>query len=94
MLEASLYGELVIGVKGLTQQRQYVMEQWPEGKHIVFLDDDTSSIDFSISDVFKEQTLDYFFREAFREIESLFSKDCSWHDDIPGLYCWCILWEY
>ena len=59
MLDASLYGDLVIGVKRPTQQRQYIMEQWPEGKHIVFLDDDIVSIDFSISDAFKEQTSDY-----------------------------------
>ena len=65
----SYSGKLVIGVKGLTQQRQYIMEQWPEGKHIVFLEDDIASIDLSISDVFKEQTLGYFFQEAFREIE-------------------------
>ena len=36
VLDARLYGELVIGVKGLTQQHQSIMEQWLEGKHKVF----------------------------------------------------------
>ena len=54
---------------GLIAQRQYIMEQWPEGKHIVFLDDDIASIEFSLSFVFKDQTLDYFFQEAFKEIQ-------------------------
>ena len=69
MLDASLYGELVIGAKGLIQQRLYIMEQWPEGKHIVFLDDDVVAIDLNMSFGFKEQTLDYFFQEAFQEIQ-------------------------
>ena len=43
----------------LIQQRQCIMEQWPEGKRIVFIDDDVASIDLSMSDSFKEQTLDY-----------------------------------
>ena len=59
MLDAELYGKLVIGVKGLIQKRQYIMEQWPEGKRIVFMDDDVASSDFSMSVVFKDQTLHY-----------------------------------
>ena len=46
MLDANLYGKLVIGVKGLIQQRQYIMDQWPEGKHIVFIGDDATSMWF------------------------------------------------
>ena len=57
-MDAKLYGKLVIGVKGLIQQRQDIMDQWPEGKHIVFIDDHVASIDLSMSDVPKEQTLD------------------------------------
>ena len=67
-LDANLFGKLVIRVKGLIQQRQYIMEQRPESKDIVLIDDDAASIDLSTSDVFKKQTLDYFFQEAFEEI--------------------------
>ena len=43
-LGAKLYGKWVVGVKGPIQQRQYIMEQSPEGKHIVFIDDVVASI--------------------------------------------------
>ena len=52
---------IVIGKKGLVQQRQFITEQFPEGKPIVFLDDDIEKVDV---DEFK--TLDNFIKEAFR----------------------------
>ena len=51
----------IIGKKGLVQQRQFIIEQFPEGKPIVFLDDDIEKVDV---DEFK--TLDHFIKEAFR----------------------------
>lgn len=64
-LNPSLYNKLVIGKKGLVPQRQFIMEQWPTNKHIVFLDDDVESIDLSLSDKFKHHNLDYFIKHAF-----------------------------
>ena len=66
VLNPKLYNKLVIGIKGLVPQRQFIMEQWPEGKHIVFFDDDVASIDLKMSK-FKSKSLDFFFREAFNE---------------------------
>ncbi len=66
-LDPSLYNKLVIGKKGLVPQRQFIMEQWPQGKHIVFFDDDVESIDLSLSPRFKGHDLDYFINEAFDE---------------------------
>jgi hypothetical protein len=66
-LDSGLYNKLVIGKKGLVQQRQFIMEQWPESKHIVFFDDDVEKIDLSISPLFKEHSLDFFFKYAFAE---------------------------
>ena len=51
----------IIGKKGLVQQRQFIMEQYPEGKPIVFLDDDIESVD-----VDKFKTLDAFIKHAFK----------------------------
>jgi hypothetical protein len=51
----------IIGKKGLVQQRQFIIEYFPEGKPIVFLDDDIEKVDV---DDFK--TLDHFIKEAFR----------------------------
>ena len=68
-LNKSLYNKLLIGKKGLVPQRQFIMEQWSTGKHIIFFDDDVESIDLSLSPRFKGHNLDYFFKEAFYECE-------------------------
>ena len=61
-LDPKTYHKLVIGKKGLVPQRQFIMNQWPANKHIVFLDDDVESIDLSLSPVFKKHNLDYFIK--------------------------------
>lgn len=68
-LDSSLYKKLVVGKKGLVPQRQFIMEQWPQGKHIVFFDDDVESIDLTLSSRFKVHNLDYFIKDAFKECE-------------------------
>jgi len=67
VLDTKLYNKLVIGIKGLVPQRQFIMEQWKDGEHIVFFDDDVEKIDLSISTKFKGKTLNYFFNSAFKE---------------------------
>jgi hypothetical protein len=66
-LDPKTYNKLIIGKKGLAQQRQFIVEQWTTNKHIVFFDDDVESIDLSLSPRFKEHKLDYFIKEAFTE---------------------------
>jgi len=61
-LDPSLYHSLTIGKKGLVQQREFIMHQYPEGQAIVFLDDDIQSVDLSLSTF---RTLDSFLKEAF-----------------------------
>ncbi len=68
-LDKNMYNKLVIGKKGLVPQRQFIMQQWPKGKHIVFFDDDVESIDLSLSPRFKRHNLNYFIKEAFNECE-------------------------
>lgn len=68
-INSELYNKLIIGKKGLVPQRQFIMEQWPQGKHIVFFDDDIQSIDLSLSPRFKGHNLDYFLKDAFAETE-------------------------
>ena len=34
-LDKKLYNKIVIGEKGLVPQRQFIMEQWSEGKHLL-----------------------------------------------------------
>ena len=65
-LDKSLYHKLVVGKKGLVPQRQFITEEWPEGKNIVFFDDDVQSIDLTMSE-FKNKSLNDFFNHAFSE---------------------------
>jgi hypothetical protein len=67
ILDKSKYNKLVVGIKGLVPQRQFIMEQFPEGKHIVFFDDDVSKIDLTMSELTKGKSLDFFFKHAFKE---------------------------
>lgn len=64
-LDPSTYGKLIVGVKGLVPQRQFIMDHQPANKHIVFFDDDVESVDLSLS-MFKGKSLDHFFQEAFK----------------------------
>jgi hypothetical protein len=43
-IPAWLYGKLVIGVIGLRNQRNFIMDYYPEGAHIVQMDDDLDKI--------------------------------------------------
>jgi len=67
IVDKKLYNKLVIGKKGLVPQRQFIMSQWPNNKHIVFFDDDVESVDLKLSPLFKSRSLDYFFKYAFDE---------------------------
>ena len=66
-IDKSRYNKIVVGEKGLVQQREFIIKQWPAGKHIVFMDDDIASIDLSLSTQFKRHNLDYFIKTAFKE---------------------------
>ena len=43
-IPSSLYNNLIIGVKGLKNQRNYINNYYPEGYHIVQMDDDIDKI--------------------------------------------------
>jgi len=65
-LDPSSYNKIVLGVIGVTQQRQFISEQWKEGTHIVYLDDDVEKVDMSLSKNYKGKSLDFFFCNAFQ----------------------------
>ena len=67
ILDKTYYHKLIIGKKGLVKQKQFIMESWKNGKYIVFFDDDVSSVDLSLSPLFKKHNLDYFIKYAFKE---------------------------
>jgi hypothetical protein len=57
-----MYNELIIGVKGLVEQRKFISNYYPENTHIISLDDDIESLDLSMTDY---ATADIFFKKAF-----------------------------
>ena len=79
VLDKSSYNKLVVGIKGLVPQRQFIMSKWPNGKHIVFFDDDVAKIDLTLSTMFKGKSLEYFFKTAFEECKKQ-------HSFIWGVY--------
>ena len=70
------YNNLIVGLKGIGPQRQFIRENWPEGKCIVSMDDDIASVDLTMSTRFKKGSLDAFLKTAF--------KECKKH----GSYIW------
>ena len=44
MISVELYNNIIIGVLGLKNQRNFISEYYPEGKHIVEMDDDIREI--------------------------------------------------
>lgn len=63
-LDPDLYGELVVGVKGIVAQRQFISDYFPEGRHIVSLDDDITGLDLSMTNF---KSADEFFLNAFEK---------------------------
>ena len=79
VLDKSTYHQLIVGVKGLAPQRQFIMSKWGAGKHIVFFDDDVAKVDLSLSPKYRGKSLDFFIKDAFQE--------CKNHDSfIWGIY--------
>ena len=66
ILDPALYHKLIVGKIGLVPQRQFISEQWPDKKNIVFFDDDIQSVDLTMSE-FKNRKLHDFFLHAFSE---------------------------
>lgn len=67
VLDKNLYHKIVLGKKGLVPQRQFAMEYFKQGEHIVFFDDDVVEVDLSLSKRFKSGSLDNFFKSAFND---------------------------
>lgn len=67
VLNPELYNKLIIGKKGLVQQREFVSNYFNTGKQIIFFDDDVKNIDLTLSPRFKKNNLYNFFSSAFED---------------------------
>lgn len=66
ILDPSHYHKIVLGIIGVTQQRQFISEQWKEGTNIIYLDDDVEKVDLSLSKKYNGKSLHSFFCDAFK----------------------------
>jgi hypothetical protein len=66
-MDPKTYGKIVVGKKGLVPQRRYISQYFPEGTHIVSMDDDVQNmIKLTKDDKLKHiPNLDTFFKRAF-----------------------------
>lgn len=70
ILDKNKYNKIVVGKKGLVQQRQFISNFINNKKlssNIVLFDDDVKSIDLSMSKRFKSKSLSFFFKSAFKD---------------------------
>jgi len=72
----SMYHKLVVGVKGIANQRKFMVKYFKEGEHVVSIDDDVEALfKFQSSTKLTKMTdIDKFFKEAFQRLhqEKLF----------------------
>lgn len=65
ILDKKTYNKLIIGKKGLVQQREFIQKYYAKGTQILFLDDDVESVDLTLSSMFKGFSLHEFVKKAF-----------------------------
>jgi hypothetical protein len=63
-LNPEFFNELVVGKKGLIQQREFAEHFYEVGSHLIFIDDDLEKIDLALTNY---TSLDEFFQDAFKE---------------------------
>ena len=74
---ADLYGKMVVGKKGIANQRKFISSYFPEGKCVVSIDDDVEKVlKLRAGKLAEIKDLDKFFRDAF----ALLRRE--------GLYLW------
>jgi len=68
VIPKTLYHKIVVGVIGITNQRQFISDYFPAGKHIVSLDDDIEGLFRRKSEKILQKitNLDAFFNDAFQ----------------------------
>ena len=77
VMDPNTYHKIVIGKKGLVQQRRFISQYFPKGKKIVSMDDDVGNVLKLTGDKLKPITnLDNFFQQAFKKLKE------------KGLYLW------
>jgi hypothetical protein len=66
-----LYGKLVVGVKGITEQRRFIIDYFPENQYVVSLDDDVERLEklSGLEKLVRIRNLDKFFKQAYEDMK-------------------------
>jgi hypothetical protein len=66
-----LYNKIVVGEKGICNQRVFISKHFPEHQYIVSMDDDVEEMQImkSADKLVKIKNLDAFFQEAYRDLK-------------------------
>jgi len=75
-----LYGKIVVGVKGITAQRKFIVKHFPQNQYVVSIDDDVEQIEKmdGPTKLIKIKNVDAFFRKGYDDLKK------------HGLYIWGI----
>ena len=57
---------IVVGVKGIVPQRQFIMDSYPKGTNLVFMDDDLEEIDLSMTNFTLKEFIEYAFQQCYK----------------------------
>lgn len=69
-MDPDTYNKIIVGKKGITPQRNFISNYFPEGKQIVSMDDDVKNMVKLHGDKLKVMTnLDKFFNDAFDQLK-------------------------
>jgi hypothetical protein len=63
-LNPYFYNEIIVGEKGLVQQREFIEHYYAEGTNLIMIDDDLMDLDLSLTEY---KSADDFFCDAFSE---------------------------
>jgi len=66
-----LYGKIVVGLKGITNQRKFIVNYFPENKYVVSIDDDVEQIEKmdSHDKLVKVKNVDQFFKDGYKDLK-------------------------
>jgi hypothetical protein len=67
----NMYNQIVIGKKGIANQRKFIMRYFPEGQYIVSVDDDVEEIQYMVNSEKLDKVRDVhgFFMDAYKTLK-------------------------
>lgn len=69
-IPTNLYKEIIVGKKGISYQRNFIIDYFKEGQYIIFIDDDITNIRVKRNNKVSDLTdLDKFFKDAYKSLK-------------------------